>query len=43
MGGGNSSTSAAYDMCFYENRQLYYYINETSLSYDKKIINLKQK
>ncbi|CAG8767150.1 15331_t:CDS:2 [Gigaspora margarita] len=39
MGGGDSSKPVAYEICLYENRQLYYYINEMPLTYSKKYTN----
>ena len=39
MGGGDSSKPVAYEICSYENRQLYYYVNETPLTYSKKHTN----
>jgi hypothetical protein len=42
MGGGNKSSSVVHDILIYENRQLYFLINNTPKSFVQKTIVSKE-
>ena len=41
MGGGKSKKPVIHDILCYENRQLFYYINNTPIKYTRKTMEIK--